>query len=397
MKLTTKHLATFADQGITSLTTMVVSTLVASQSTAAGFGEFAVFYSILWLGMGLVRAAIGESSFATDSDGERGLRPNGGAISLGLLSGLIVAAVALVVGSAMGSAIVTLGGVASVFIIGQDISRYLCFSLNRAHLALASDSLMLATLVAIGLLLPGVGGERWMLAWGISALLGLACVVLIVKPTFGPRSTRIWVRTHGKLSRLVALDFMILSGAQQLIVLVIPLIASLSVLGSLKAGQVAIAPLNVLLSAVSLAVLPAMYRNPSSSLKMWVAACVAIGAASITYVGALFLMPHGWLTIALGDSWAVGSQVVWILGLQFVPMAIAQIGGYIMRVLGFARLNIVWRCIVLPATVFPPLFGAAIAGATGAAWGLVVGAGCSALTWALLVIAYWRTSQHNSA
>lgn len=386
------------DQGVTSIGNFVLSVAIASTSSAEAFGQFALLYSFYWFLTGLCRAIIGESALSETSE-ERRAHLTSAPLYLALVVGVVGACVAVAVGLIFNTPLLAFGAITFPFLIAQDVSRYIAFGLSRSGVALLSDVVMLALQVSIGLtgtlLLGFVGAESWTISWGVGALVGLIVSIVLLGLGRRPRGTFAWIVHHRRLSSSVGAEFFLNTGSQQLIVFLIPLFAGLSVLGSLKAAQVAVGPLNVLLTSLSLILLPLLFRAfKSGDLKRaqrsYAISVATIGAVALIYGLVLWLLPGSVLSALFGASWAGAMPAALIIVAQTFATGAAQVGSYMLRAAGNAPRSTILRAAVLPAVLVLPILGAVLMGTEGAAWGLLISSAIAAVLWSVTVAVMMR-------
>lgn len=382
------------DQGVTSIGNFVLSIAIASTSTVGQFGQFALLYSLYWFLTGLCRAIIGESALSEDGESRR-KEILSAPLYLGLGIGVLGGAVGIALGIAFSTPLLAFGSIAFPFLIAQDVSRYVAFTFKAPSTALASDLIMLAVQIFLGAILTIAlnldAAPSWIGAWGLGALAGLTFAVVKMRMGRNPRGTRAWLVHHRKLSSSVGIEFFLNTGSQQLVVFLIPIAAGLGVLGSLKAAQVAIGPLNVLLTSLSLLVLPLLFRafgdaDVGRAKKIYAISLSVVTLAGIVYAAVIALLPESVLASLFGPSWAGAMPAAVIIAAQTIATGIAQVGAYMLRSAGFAARSTILRGIVLPFVLVLPILGAVQLGSTGAALGLLVSSCISAIVWTVTVI-----------
>ena len=163
--LSTNSGITVLDQGVSSLSNLFISVLVAKSVGIEEFGVYALVIATYGLVLNSARALIGETLLIRrQALLERGRAVDQQCLGIALIIGgsasIVLVPLLLVDG------LVPFGVLGTVFplLIVQDIQRYVFFAEGRPRLALASDLLWLGVLALCGsvvLLLGGGGVSLW--------------------------------------------------------------------------------------------------------------------------------------------------------------------------------------------------------------------------------------------
>lgn len=390
--LRSTRLVTIADQVVSSLSNVLVAVAVAHSVSTSNYGLYAIAAGVYWVCLGSERALIGEMSliFWHDLEPRYGRRTGGMFTASALMLGLVIGLPLIGVGAVLHEPAFWALGLFMPVLLWQDSLRYVMFTQKLPQFAFLSDCVWLAA-VAISILLvsalnASVSLAEWLLLWALgAALAGIA--VAIPRATF-PSCHKI--REAAGPLRVTALqlwgDFAISQGATQTIVLALPLVASLKLLGALKAAQVAFGPVNNALNAGILIAIPAaaslsrakQYHDARLlGLKLGAA---GMGIAAV-YTAVLVVTPESVGHLFFSKTWSHASQLVVYVGLQYALGMLGTAALVILRGSREARTIIRARLVVAPLTLVFPLLGASLDGASGLGGGLVASSMLAAVTW----------------
>jgi hypothetical protein len=171
----------------------------------------------------------------------------------------------------------------------------------------------------------------------------------------------------------------------------IAIVTGLATVGALRAAQLLLGPLNVILIAtpfVAMAEGVKLLKRSDRSLRD---GCLLLSAALIAATfawGAVTLaLPDSLGLIVLGQSWGSGRNVL-LPAVLATAGSSAIVGPWVgLRALGAARQSLRVRVFHSTALLTCALGGAALAGTQGAAWGLATGAWLGVAPW------WWQFQQ----
>jgi O-antigen/teichoic acid export membrane protein len=376
-----------ADQVFSSLTNFLVGLLVARAVGPREFGAFGLAYATYTLALGASRALAAEPLVVRFSAGshDQWRSAVGGATGTSIVLGAIVGTsslfVATLTGGPLRSAFALLG-IALPGLLVQDAWRFAFFALGRGDRAFWNDFVWAAVLFPGAALLLSSGKASMpalMAAWAIAGW--TAAAVGLAQARVRPKPSRAlwWLREQRDLAFRFFSEFVVSSGATQLSLFLIGGLATLADVGDLRAGQMILGPLNILFLGTALvAVAEAAKLLGESPAKMdrairMVSALLTVG--TVVWATVALLLPDSLGKVLLGRNWAGGRIVL-------VPLAISAIGSALsygpmtgLRALAAARSSLRARVFDATSTVVLSVSGAAVAGATGAAWGYAI-AGC---------------------
>jgi O-antigen/teichoic acid export membrane protein len=377
------------DQMLSSATNFTLGVLVARAVTPHDFGAFSLVFAIFTLSLGATRAGVGEplivrfSSVPVNRWREGTRLSTGTALMIGCGVGLGCVVTAALYRGGTFSIVLAILGVSLPALLIQDTVRYSLFAGGRGGAAFLNDlAWAIAMFGAIGLLMhAGLHSVGWLtLAWAGSGMLAasLGLFQLGVVPS-GLLGAIRWVRWESDLAPRFLAEFAVTVGASNLILFGVGGLAGLAQLGQLRAGQIALGPLNVMFLGAGMATVPegvrllqestARLRQASLWISLMLGACVCLWGALVlalpARVGELFL----------GANWEGARSLVLPLsigalgyGLSFGPMT-----G--LRSLAAAKRSLRARSLDSLSSVVFVLAGASLGGALGAAQGGAI-AGC---------------------
>lgn len=393
--------AVVIDQGISSVTNLVVLALAASTLSLEDFGAVSVAFAAYSATVVLSRGAIGEMILVQrHRDGEDQVKgPLGAAALLGLAPGLILVLAGVVLGGPIFEALVPLGLLLPALFV-QDTARYCAVATNRPWVAVANDATRFA--LGVGLLLVarsiGLSITEAVLAWAISGLCAalVACLLL--------RSVPSWKHAKHFLARNRALwptmmaDSFITNGSRSLAVLAIAAAVGLAESGGLRVAQVAMGPIAVLVLALPLGLLPRLRaqvdRSPGRVIRTTQLAGAALAAVAALWTLGLANLPESVGQNLLGSSWIVAAALLVPVGVYQTLTAFSAAVQAGFRALHHPRDALAVRLVMSPLLVVMPGLVGIIWGVTAAAWSLGAVELC---TLVLLVVRLRRLSGNASA
>ena len=375
---------TVVDQVLSALSNFLLSVLVARTVTADVFGAFSMAFLIFTFLIGVTRALIGQPLQITYASAEPAAfrlatrSALGAAVLLGLACGALCIAVGIALGGELSVALIVLGACLPG-LLAQDISRMAFFARGRPAAAAGIDALwalLLFPALLIGQFL-GVAGIGWPLAfWGLSAL--VAAVVGIVLLGSGPRlpGAARWGWQQRPLTGYLLAEYVMTAGVGQLGVLAVALTGDAAGVGSLRAAQVLLGPLGILVAASFLFAIPEISRRPDISpgalTKLGLTMVTAMGSVTAVYCIVVLLLPDGVGRALLGDTWSGAQSVLLPMSVTAFFAALGTAPASVLYGLGLARRTFaiqLWKApllIVLLAIAIP------VWGAVGAAWAIAI-------------------------
>ena len=387
-----------ADQAMCSLSNAAVSFYIARELGATQFGAFSLAYVTYSF------ALTGSRGLATDpllvrfsgagvNSWRRAVAQcTGTALVVGLITGACALVAAMLLGGTPGRAFLALGLILPGLLL-QDSWRYSFFALGQGSKAFVNDTVWTLMLVAPLLLLRVMHTKSvfwFLIAWGaaaaVAACIGPLQARVIPRPSFGWK----WVSRHRDLGLRYMMENSANSGAGQLRIYGLGVIAGLAAVGYVQAAGLLLGPFLVIFLGISLVTVPEatrVLRHSPQHLRLY-CLLVGIGLAvlALAWGGALLvLLPRGLGELLLGKQlWRPASQLV-------VPFTVSVMGACLiagatagLHALGAARRSL--RAMIIASVLYLSLnlAGAALDGATGTVRGAAVA------TWAGAVVWWWQ-------
>jgi O-antigen/teichoic acid export membrane protein len=382
-----------ADQALSSLTNFAVGIYVARTLGAEEFGAFSLAFATYLIvrnasqGLASDPLVVRYSGVDTMSWRSAVAKSTGMAITIGLLTGTACVVVGWYLGGSTGAAFLALG-ISLPGLLLQDSWRYAFFCLGRGGKAFGND--LVWTLVLLPLLpaivATGHSGVFWfVLAWGLSAT--FAAVVGGIQARVVPRLSEAanWLAHHRDLASRYLGENLTLSGAAQLRLYGLGIIAGLTAVGTLRAAELLLGPFMVITQGIGMIGVPEAARTLRRSLRRLQPFCLLLAGlqagGAIVWGAAMLLLPESVGVWLLGSSWQPASALL-------VPVTLAVAGTGVvngawvgLRALGAATRSLRARGINSVAYLVGVLGGAALGGAAGAAWGATAGTFIGAGVW----------------
>ncbi|MFF0213538.1 MATE family efflux transporter [Streptomyces vinaceus] len=371
------------DQAASSATNILVLVLAARLSSASGFADFSMVYVTFSVLLGLNMAYVGQTVVLEKDEERLGAVCRSGlafTAAASVTAGVLLGVVGLAVPGAAGRAFLALGLVLPLVLV-QDGLRY-CFSaLRTPERALAADALRLVCVVAALLLQPeGASAGRLVLVWGVSALPALALGLVLLRPYVrgSVADLRPYLR-RGHLGQRFVVEFAVGNGSSQLAVLGLGLFATPLAVGALRGATTLFGPLNVLFNSANAFGPPVVGRASGKRgvVRLTVAMGAVLAALGAGWGAVLYALPERQGRQLLGDTWAAASALLPATGAQYAVMGLGTCALLTLRVLN-PRATLSLQVVFSLLSVALLLGGYALAGVTGAAWGLAAGSALKA-------------------
>ncbi|MEV2246390.1 hypothetical protein [Streptomyces sp. NPDC049970] len=392
MRARTAVACSVADQGVAALTNILVLVAAARLSTVADFARFSAVYLVFTVLLGASGAYTGQPLVLRRGGDEATRGACRSAVVFTVCAsaalGVPLAAVCLALPGDTARALAMLGLVLPV-VLGQDALRYAFSTLQRPHLALAGDLLRLACVLgALSTQQYGAGPARLIAVWGLSALPALLLsAALLRRATAGtPLLLRPMTR-RGHLGQRFVVEFGVGNATSQLSVLGLGSVANPLLVGALRGATTLFGPLNVLFTSATSFGPPLLGRIGDERRRVRATAVLGgvLACTAALWATALALLPDRVGRELLGDTWPTAAALLPATGSQYAAMAAGTCGLLALRMLDPRTTLSIQVAFSLTAVAFMA-GGYAVAGVTGAAWGLCLGSLCKATaTWTRVV------------
>lgn len=381
-----------ADQALSSLTNFGLGIVVARAVSASEFGAFSLAFASYLLVLGVVRAASSQplviryATSGVDEWREAARRSTGASLAVGLAAALPCLVVAGLTDGATAGAWGALGLTLPALMV-QDCWRFAFFARGDARAAFFNDLIWTIALVAglgVTIATGTVNVFVATLVWGISA--GLAALYAHRQAGARPAisGSRSWWREHRDIIPSYVGEFGSGAGASQVGVFAIGGVASVTVVGALRAADILMGPLRSFQQAIRQVAQPEAVRVRAGSGRV-VRACalMSAGLAAIAVLAGAVLIPVSrlWGPQLLGDTWRVAHPVLLPLTVSIVAAGVlagAQMG---LHAYVAVRRTLISRIVLSVMLVAFKVIGAALGGAVGAAAGGAVAMWLGATMW----------------
>lgn len=384
-----------ADQGVSSISNLVLGVVVAHVLSPSGFGAFALVYVAYALVVSAVRGITTDPLVVRFSVGDTAGRSRAigaataSAAAAGAVAGVVCLGIGLGLGGTVGAGFIALGCWLP-FLMLQDAWRFAFFASGTPRRALANDAvwgvLQIGLLVAV--VQTGHAGVAWCLsAFGASAAAaaGFGYLQCRVRPRV--RDVRWWLVTHRDLGPRYFVENLSMGGARQLRYVALGAIGSLTAVGATRGAEILMGPFLVMLMGVSQVAVPEGAQVLARTPRRLAHFCLAIGAVAALFAalwGAAvgLLLPSEAGRLLLGDVWPHASTLV-------LPVALSMVaGGFVIgatagvRALGASRRSLTAQTVSALLYAIGGCAGvAAQGGAAGSCWGVAAATAVSAVFW----------------
>jgi O-antigen/teichoic acid export membrane protein len=375
----------FADQALSSLTNFVLTLLVARSVSATDLGAFSLAFGSYLIALNVGRQLAMQPLLIRYSGAPEvvwrsaAARAVGLGLWIGIVGGLLCGAVGLVVPGSAAADFLVLAPLLPGLIV-QDCWRMAFFTAERGRSAFTNDLAWAVLLVpALGMVFAAGfdNAPALVAAWGVSGSLAAVFGVGQARAWPNLRAGLAWLLEHRRLSLPLTIESVTGVVSQQVASLGVALVASLAVVGALRAAQLFIGPLLVLSQGLSLIAIPEGTRLLRRSRQTLWRGC-------LFYAAALFALYIVWGLVASALPTALGVALLrsnWLIAQPAVfPLALAigagSAGGALgmgLRVLAEGRRMLVGGATSSLLSATGQVAGAAAGGAVGAALGSACG------------------------
>jgi O-antigen/teichoic acid export membrane protein len=385
------------DQLLSSVTNFLLGLLVARSVGPRDLGAFSLAYATFTLSLGGARAIVGEllvvrHSAVPEDEWRYGVKRAAGTA---LMAGVVVGGGCLVASAVVGGSlgvVLTIVGISLPGLLMQDAWRFSLFARSRGSAAFLNDLVWAVAMFAAFVLLrlADRSSVAWFtFAWAGAGLVAAAVGLIQVRvlPS-GPAASIRWLRLHRDLAPRFLAEFALASGVTNVTLFGMGIVMGLAQLGRLRAGQIALGPLNVLFTGAGLVATPEGVRLLRESPRRLVHGCrwmsVVMVSGALAWAVVVLSLPRSVGELVLGANWQGARSLLVPLSIGAVGFGSAFGAWAGLRSLAAAKRSLRARFIDSLATLILALGGAALAGARGAAWGFAA-AGCIRI-----VNAWWQ-------
>lgn len=388
----TKRRLALLDQALSSITNFTASIFAARSLELDSFGVFALLTAGLLLIMGATRSVFSQVSIVRTEQIELARRYRYVAIDSVLVAALLACTLSIPfiwLVADQSRIAVALAAISIALMVWQDSVRVVAIGYGQPIVAVISDAVWLACLIAcLSYLTTSGDATAWttMSTWGLSSLPALAIGLFLLRwrPSFRRSFRSAW--RQRRLSGAFFTDWLLQSGSAQVATYSIGAIGGLGAIAGIRAALLALGPLNILITGMQLAAFPSSVALRDRSVPAMVHSLerlsALLGGLSFLYGAVLFLAPQTWLSVLLGEQTSSAHQYLLPLSLYLAATALA-LGGHVgLRVLETGKYLVLTRTVT--TAVYLSLGGLALAvthSAVGGQWGLALGSLLAAAIW----------------
>ncbi len=383
-----------ADQVLYSATNLAVVLIVARYSSQDGLGGFAVVMSAFYLTQGIVRSVTGEVLVVRIGD-DRGVDPRrlergalGTAVVVGLLAGIVLAAVSMIVSKELRSEMLAMAVVIPTVLV-QDTARYVAFARRAGRYAFGSDAAWSgAQVIGFAIIIAtGPSPALFILAWGVSGTMAgiWALRLLGVFPVLG--QLRWWARDSRDLAPYFFAESMASTGTAQLRTFSISAVAGLSVTGAMRGANALMSPLNTIFQGASGTLVAELSHSATTRgglarlQRRTMAIAAATSGLAIVWGSLIYFTPDSFGRAVIGQSWDESRAIIPLVTVTVAASGVTLGALTGIRALGAARKGLTARVIVGVALLVLGTVGASVGGASGAVLGLAIGQVSGTVVW----------------
>lgn len=307
-----------ADQGVVSLTSILVLASAAQSATAHQLGLFAIGLSSVLASVSVTRTLTGESLLVRVTGhphkfhSDKSIRDEA-AKALGLACLIAIATAALIALLAVlwtdARAVLLAATGTTVAVIGQDTVRHVCIARKRITALLFGDLLVMVLSVAMIMFLGQIGGHphHMLLAWGVACFVGLLSVSLAEGLYLSMKEGIEWLRVIWRSSSAFALEAILGAATGYAIVITLGVLLSPAEVAGYRTTLSVFGLTSVVMNALRTVVMRELTPHRLGSRSgMWRIFCLLsalVFAACMATLVAILAMPTAWGTQAFGQTW----------------------------------------------------------------------------------------------
>ena len=381
-----------ADQGVSSVSNLLVLILVARSVAPAEFGAFAVavetYLVLVFVGRGISSDVL-VTAHAADAPAALNRAARAGAavmIWAGSALALVVGAIGLALDGPLGSNLAMLALVLPGLLI-QDFVRYVFVVRERPDVAFALDSLWLVLEIPVLVMATRADQSSAMLLalWGacglVTGAVGLAWARLI--PT-GPAAAVAWLGRHLRLWPYFVLENLVFRATILIVMVGLTITAGLAGVAGLRAATAIFAPVGVLGRGVAVVAVPDLARrvaDPPAVRRGVRRLAWLLTPLPLMLAAALLMAPDRVGKELFGESWQLAAPLLWLTAISAAGSMYATALTVGLRALQAARSGLTARIVVALLSVVAALVGGWAGGAYGAALALAASSPVHAAVW----------------
>jgi O-antigen/teichoic acid export membrane protein len=373
-----------ADQVISSLSNFALSVLVARQVSATEYGAFALSFALYGYLVMASRLLVSQPLMVRFSGVDHAEfvraagQSTGAAVAVALVPAGAMMLAGVLVGGTVGPTLVATAAMLPGLLL-QDSWRMVFFASGRPRSAAANDAVwgVVQLVLVVAVAAAGYGSAvGYLLAWGLAAWVAAALGAVQAGLAPAPSRASRWLVAHWDLSRYFVAELAAISGATQLMLVLVAAIGGLAVAGTLRGAQVLTGPVTLLtLSGMAFAI-PELARRPWIVGRRLLLAGAGISAAVVVPTAVwgvlLLLLPDDLGRQVLGDTWA-GVDSILVPTVVAMVVSVASLGPTCgVYAAKLPRVLFPLQLMAAPAFLVGGVGGVLVGGAYGAAVGIAL-------------------------
>lgn len=380
--------------GFVSITSLLLAVAIARGGSAWEFGQFSIAMAVYLFGIGLIRAAITETTLAVEPTSEVNTRGFRRAALVSLLASVGM----LVVGLLAHNVYLVILAVTLNGLVCLDYVRTVEAALYRARTSLVQGTVWSVATAIVSvfsffvhvdpLVIFGVWAASGALIGYFSALVGRLSLI----PWWGRH------RSETRAAVLFSLDYVAGSGGSALSTALLGFTSSATTVGALRGAGTILGPVSLLSTTVRSLIIPYLTRarqlggrhefSRAATIASMLAVVLAVPAVLLCFV------PDSIGSVLLGSTWEAAAPLLPALAIESVLALVGNIAaaGHRSRLAGARSLTL--RLSVGIPRPFIVIAAAAAWGALGAAWAM---AALSVINCVIWWLSYRQLSRRTDA
>lgn len=369
--LLSRGVAAGLDVGLSSLSNLVVGIAAARTLSLSEFGAYSTAFLVGTILIGLVKSLTTDPLVLNFAASEHDAQHKAASASLSASLVLGIALAPLV--ALLTWAVLSLAGTDQPQAVGvaaaaalicpplalQETARGVAYCQGQLGPAVVNNLarfIALPVVVAGVLPLMGARPESFLVAWGVSALIGyLAGWWLLARPRLA--GGVVWIRDNWRLGRALVADFGLTLSSAQGALLLISSIAGAEAIGAVRKTQLVLAPVNLLTTGALTLLQPVWVRRVAGGaggkflLRASYLTLLGIGVLTVLWVGLVLFLPPDLAMAILGDGWAEARSLMAVSTVYALLGAAGGLLGISLRSVGVVRQQVRWRVYLAPPTL----------------------------------------------
>lgn len=288
----------------------------------------------------------------------------------------------------------------AVPVVVQDLSRHAFFVVGPAWGAAVSDAVWLVVFLVPALVFSSTFDTAAALLglWLLGAAVGGCAAWVVLRRSAVAMTQRWrtpWIRPHLRLSLNVLADLGLVTIYGYSIPLIVAVTADVEDAGLYRLAQTVIGPVMILVSSMTLELLPRLVQAAHRGepvVRPAARAGMTISALAVVTGVVVAVIPDAWMTTLIGPRWTDAATVTVVLAASASITALGASALLVLRASGGQPLLTRTRAILFPLNLALVLVGAVTGGATGAAVGLLISNLVGLAPWWWLALRHVRSS-----